>query len=52
MAVVIGFRNPFGHMTNPVWIRWLNRLSDLLFVHARVVNASEGVTDVKWEPRR
>lgn len=35
--------------TNPVWIRWLNRLSDLLFVYARVVNAAEGVADVKWE---
>jgi cob(I)alamin adenosyltransferase len=30
---------------------YLNRLSDLLFVAARVANASEGVDDERWEPR-
>ena len=30
--------------------RYLNRLSDLLFVLARSVNASAGVPDVLWEP--
>jgi cob(I)alamin adenosyltransferase len=31
----------------------LNRLSDLLFVMARVANAEQGVPDVPWEsPRR
>ena len=32
-------------------VRYLNRLSDLLFVLARFVNASSGVGDVKWENR-
>lgn len=31
---------------------YLNRLSDLLFVLARVVNHRAGVADVKWIPRR
>lgn len=29
----------------------LNRLSDLLFVMARVANRAEGVEEVKWRPR-
>lgn len=33
------------------WLAWLNRLSDLLFVLARVVNARAGVADVPWAPR-
>ncbi|MFN7731396.1 MAG: cob(I)yrinic acid a,c-diamide adenosyltransferase [Pirellula sp.] len=34
-------------------IIYLNRLSDLLFVMARVANAEQGVPDVPWEsPRR
>ncbi|MFQ3611902.1 MAG: cob(I)yrinic acid a,c-diamide adenosyltransferase [Fimbriimonadales bacterium] len=33
---------------NPVIIRYLNRLSDLLFVMARVCNHRAGVPDVKW----
>jgi len=32
-------------------VRYLNRLSDLLFVLARFVNASSGAGDVKWENR-
>jgi len=35
----------------PPWIAWLNRLSDLLFVLARVSNVEAGVTEVKWTPR-
>ncbi len=31
---------------------YLNRLSDLLFVAARVANARAGITDVAWEPRK
>jgi cob(I)alamin adenosyltransferase len=30
---------------------YLNRLSDLLFVAARVENARAGVDDMRWEPR-
>src|SRR5947209_7424884 len=35
--------------TNPLTATYLNRLSDLLFILARVANA--GVGDVKWQPR-
>ncbi|HWU18706.1 MAG TPA: cob(I)yrinic acid a,c-diamide adenosyltransferase [Devosia sp.] len=35
--------------TNPEAVRYLNRLSDLLFVLARVANAN-GVKDVLWVP--
>ncbi|MGH2341387.1 cob(I)yrinic acid a,c-diamide adenosyltransferase [Segnochrobactraceae bacterium EtOH-i3] len=34
---------------NPAAIRYMNRLSDLLFVMARVANA-DGTTDVLWKP--
>jgi cob(I)alamin adenosyltransferase len=35
----------------PNAIRYLNRLSDLLFVMARVANRRAGVPDVEWEGR-
>ncbi|HEY7572806.1 MAG TPA: cob(I)yrinic acid a,c-diamide adenosyltransferase [Nitrososphaeraceae archaeon] len=34
---------------NPLILTYLNRLSDLLFVIARVVNQRVGVSDIKWE---
>ncbi|MDF1702891.1 MAG: cob(I)yrinic acid a,c-diamide adenosyltransferase [Planctomycetota bacterium] len=33
-----------------VFIRWVNRVSDLLFVQARWENARAGVPDVPWPP--
>ncbi len=42
------------HRTEPVSavaLRYLNRLSDLLFVMARVENRRAGVPDTEWEPR-
>lgn len=36
---------------DPIAIRYLNRLSDLLFVVARWVNARVGVSDPVWRPR-
>ncbi len=36
---------------NPQALRYLNRLSDLLFTLARVVNARAGRRDVAWRPR-
>lgn len=35
---------------DPEAIRYLNRLSDLLFTMARVANARAGVKDVPWRP--
>ena len=35
---------------NPEIIKYLNRLSDLLFMMARAANHRAGVTDVPWEP--
>jgi cob(I)alamin adenosyltransferase len=36
----------------PSAVRYLNRLSDLLFVLARVANQRAGVPDVAWEGRK
>ena len=36
---------------SPVALRYLNRLSDLLFVVARVENARAGLADVPWQRR-
>jgi cob(I)alamin adenosyltransferase len=36
---------------NPAVLRYLNRLSDALFVFARVENAARGATDVLWNSR-
>jgi cob(I)alamin adenosyltransferase len=38
-----------GQVEAPVVV-YLNRLSDLLFTMARVVNHRAGVTDVAWHP--
>ncbi|MFC3627717.1 cob(I)yrinic acid a,c-diamide adenosyltransferase [Vogesella amnigena] len=32
--------------------QYLNRLSDVLFILTRVLNAAAGVSDVLWQPRR
>lgn len=38
----------FPETTNPLTARYLNRLSDLLFILARVANSDQG--DVLWQP--
>ncbi len=43
--------DPGGNEVNPVVIRYLNRLSDLLFVLARYANLKAGVEDVPWTAR-
>ncbi len=35
---------------NPETLKYLNRLSDLLFVMARYLNARAGAPDVQWQP--
>lgn len=37
---------------NPEILKFLNRLSDLLFVMARVVNKNAGQEDIPWHPRQ
>jgi cob(I)alamin adenosyltransferase len=33
---------------DPIVIKYLNRLSDLLFVMARAVNSRAGVDEIEW----
>ncbi len=40
-----------GEPVTPQAIRWINRLSDLLFAMSRAANHAEGVEDVPWVPR-
>jgi cob(I)alamin adenosyltransferase len=39
-----------AEVVNPEVVRYLNRLSDLLFVMARVANFRQGEPDVAWQP--
>lgn len=39
-----------GEALNPEVLRYLNRLSDLLFVLARVANQRQNVPDIAWKP--
>ncbi|MBI5782931.1 MAG: cob(I)yrinic acid a,c-diamide adenosyltransferase [Gammaproteobacteria bacterium] len=39
-----------GEKINPETLKYLNRLSDLLFVMARYLNAKAGTPDVLWRP--
>ena len=41
-----------GEAVNPLVVRYLNRLSDTLFVMAREENRSRAVADVTWDSRR
>jgi cob(I)alamin adenosyltransferase len=41
-----------GEGVDPAVLRWVNRLSDLLFVQARWANHEAGVPDVPWAPKR
>ncbi len=46
-----GEEEPGGNDINPEVLRYLNRLSDLLFVLARYANMRAGVEDVPWTTR-
>ena len=37
---------------NPVSLKYLNRLSDLLFVMARHINKTAGIADILWKHER
>lgn len=39
-----------GEAVNPQWLKFINRLSDYLFVLARYINHRAGVTESFWEP--
>jgi cob(I)alamin adenosyltransferase len=41
-----------GHEVNPECVRYLNRLSDLLFILSRAVNVATGAGEPLWEPGR
>jgi cob(I)alamin adenosyltransferase len=41
-----------SHTISPAILVYLNRLSDWLFVHARLANHQAGVADVPWRPSR
>lgn len=47
--LMVGLAGTDGEQVNPEAIRYINRVSDLLFVAARVVN-DNGSTDVLWVP--
>lgn len=40
-----------GEPVTPQAIRWINRLSDLLFAMSRAANHAAGVSDVPWMPK-
>lgn len=41
-----------GGEAGPLPVRFLNRLSDLLFVMARHANRAEGIPEAPWSPRK
>ena len=41
-----------GEPVTPQAIRWINRLSDLLFAMSRAANHAVGVADVPWTPKK
>jgi cob(I)alamin adenosyltransferase len=45
---VVGLMRQKGEHVAPQLLVYLNRLSDLLFVAARVINQRAGVADVPW----
>lgn len=49
---VVALSTTAGEDVNPAIIRYLNRLSDLLFVMARLANARADRTDVPWQQER
>ncbi len=37
---------------DPMLIRWINRLSDYLFIAARYLNHKEGIAEITWTPTK
>ena len=46
---VVALHRDGQRKVSPVLIKYLNRLSDMLFVFARVANAEAGVGDIAWK---
>jgi cob(I)alamin adenosyltransferase len=44
--------NEFEPLTQPLIIKYLNRLSDYLFVLARYIGMQVGASEIKWTPRK
>lgn len=44
--------NEIEPLAQPLIIKYLNRLSDYLFVLARYIGLLHGVTEIKWTPRK
>ncbi len=44
--------NEIEPLTQPLIIKYVNRLSDYLFVLARYIGLLNGVTEIKWSPRK
>jgi cob(I)alamin adenosyltransferase len=50
--VVVELASAKGESVEETSLRYLNRLSDLLFVIARHENARQGISDIAWRPRK
>ena len=46
--LLVALCKPGGATVDPILVKYLNRLSDWLFVHARQANHRSGVSDVPW----
>lgn len=49
---VVTLRREGQRLFSPFLLKYLNRLSDMLFVFARVANAEAGIGDMLWQKRR
>jgi cob(I)alamin adenosyltransferase len=49
IIVELDEKEPLGQ---PLIIKYLNRLSDYLFVLSRYIGHLNGVAEIKWEPRK
>ncbi len=48
---IVALATAEAESVDSVSVRWVNRLSDMLFVQARWVNHRSGTAEVPWQPR-